>query len=357
MLTAPRTLITPTYCQTDIQRQGKACSVGIRVRILSLFNPWRTASPELEQSWYWTAREKKRNEKKMLFARPANSMLLQHSAWGHAASAAPSALERCQRGRSSWESNTSRIQSSHGCSRLWVHVNSLPRSYFLFTGTYFVKLFFFFSCVLYPAVLMTSLPMGSGILHLSSASLTPWIREGQHPGQQHGEVPLTMEALGTKNKTQNEISVRKEQNCSKLLVTSVTRGRSAMFLPVFSSKIPIDFNTVGYVPVHWNKLSVYGCRQGELASSKAMFNLSVLRSSSKGVSPFNPYLSEVTPKEMEHSACHSFVFLSLTSYHASHFVYTFPFDTWHAKVTNFIWGHNANVFMLSEHRLGEMNKE
>lgn len=144
MLTAPRTLITPTYCQTDIQRQGKACSVGIRVWILSLFNPWRTASPELEQSWYWTAREKKRNEKKMLFARPANSMLLQHSAWGHAASAAPSALERCQRGRSSWESNTSRIQSSHGCSRLWVHVNSLPRSYFLFTGTYFVKLFFFF---------------------------------------------------------------------------------------------------------------------------------------------------------------------------------------------------------------------
>lgn len=144
MLTAPRTLITPTYCQTDIQRQGKACSVGIRVWILSLFNPWRTASPELEQSWYWTAREKKRNEKKMLFARPANSMLLQHSAWGHAASAAPSALERRQRGRSSWESNTSRIQSSHGCSRLWVHVNSLPRSYFLFTGTYFVKLFFFF---------------------------------------------------------------------------------------------------------------------------------------------------------------------------------------------------------------------
>lgn len=297
----------------------------------------------------------------MLFARPANSMLLQHSAWGHAASAAPSALERCQRGRSSWESNTSRIQSSHGCSRLWVHVNSLPRSYFLFTGTYFVKLFFcfffFFSCVLYPAVLMTSLPIGSGILHLSSASLTPWIHEGQHPGQQHGEVPLTMEALGTKNKTQNEISVRKEQNCSKLLVTSVTRGRSAMFLPVFSSKIPIDFNTVGYVPVHWNKLPVYGCRQGELASSKAMFNLSVLRSSSKGVSPFNPYLSEVTPKEMECSACHSFVFLSLTSYRASHFVYTFPFDTWHAKLTNFIWGHNANVFMLSEHRLGEMNKE
>lgn len=217
--------------------------------------------------------------------------------------------------------------------------------------------FFFFSCVLYPAVLMTSLPIGSGILHLSSASLTPWIHEGQHPGQQHGEVPLTMEALGTKNKTQNEISVRKEQNCSKLLVTSVTRGRSAMFLPVFSSKIPIDFNTVGYVPVHWNKLSVYGCRQGELASSKAMFNLSVLRSSSKGVSPFNPYLSEVTPKEMERSACHSFVFLSLTSYRASHFVYTFPFDTWHAKLTNFIWGHNANVFMLSEHRLGEMNKE
>lgn len=67
MLDAPRTLITPTYCQTDIQRQGKACSVGIRVWILSVFNPWRTASPELEQSWYWTAREKKKGMRKKRF--------------------------------------------------------------------------------------------------------------------------------------------------------------------------------------------------------------------------------------------------------------------------------------------------
>lgn len=151
----------------------------------------------------------------MLFGRPANSMLLQHSAWGHAASAAPSALERCQRGRSSWESNTSRIQFSHGCSRLWVHLNPPLSSYFLFRGTDLVKLFF--SCILlYSAVLMTSLPVGSGIICISSPSLTPWIHEGQHPGQQHGEKPFPMGALGTKKKTQNEISARKEKNCSNL---------------------------------------------------------------------------------------------------------------------------------------------
>lgn len=199
----------------------------------------------------------------MCFARPANSMLLQHSAWGHAASAAPSALERCQRGRSSWESNTSRIQSSRGCSRLWVHLKPLPRSYFLFTGIYFVKLFF--SCVLlYSAVLMTSLPVDSGIICLSSAWLTPWIHEGQYPGQQHGKIPLTVEALRTKNKTQNQISVRKEQNCSKLLVTSITRDRSAMFLQCWLQHCSICPRALEQIICIWMQTERTGLQQSSV---------------------------------------------------------------------------------------------
>lgn len=60
-----------------------------------------------------------------------------------------------------------------------------------------------------------------------------------------------------------------------------------MLFPIFSSKIPIDFHTV---PVQWNKSSVCECGQEEVASSKAIFFLLILRSNSKKVSPLICFL-------------------------------------------------------------------
>lgn len=83
-------------------------------------------------------------KKKTIFANPANNtLLLQHSASGHAASAAPSALERLQGGKRSWECNKLRIQYNHDCSVLRAYLKPhVPSSCFLFSDTYFVKLLF-----------------------------------------------------------------------------------------------------------------------------------------------------------------------------------------------------------------------
>lgn len=109
--------------------------------ILYGFNHRKRVSLELGLSLHYIGWGRK---KKTIFAKPANNMLLlQHSASGHAASAAPSALERLQGGKSSWECNKLRIQYNHDCSVLWVHVKPhLPSSCFLFSDTYFVKLLF-----------------------------------------------------------------------------------------------------------------------------------------------------------------------------------------------------------------------
>lgn len=264
-----------------IQRQEKIQSVAIiTVQILYGFSHRKTVNPELHLSVHYMDKERKK-KRQIIFAKPANSMLLQYSASGHAASAAPSALERLQRERSSWECNKSRIQYNRDCSVLWLHLKShLPRSYFLFSDTYFVKLLFLmcpplFSCLnyLFPCKYWLHMPFQCVTFSLNSQGTASIL------GNRHSEMPLTMEVLGTRNKTQDQIFARAVKP-SKILVTSIIGDRGKMLFHIFSSKIPIDFNTAGYVPVHWNKSSVYECRQEEVASSKAIFYLLVLRSNS-----------------------------------------------------------------------------
>lgn len=135
--------------------------------------PQEKSSPELDLSFQYMDRERKKHththkQKKKKPQKTHHLLLLQYSASGRAASAAPSALERLQRGRSSWERNKSRIQHNHNCSALGVHLKPhLPRSYFLFSDNYFVKLLCW--CVLlYSAVFMTYFPMGTGFIRSSS---------------------------------------------------------------------------------------------------------------------------------------------------------------------------------------------
>lgn len=141
ILTALKTAITDLLSNHPRTRKYTICCYYYSP-ILCGFNHRKRVSPELDLTLHYMGW--KRKKVKTIFAKPANIMLLlQHSASGHAASAAPSALERLQGGKSSWECNKLRIQYNHDCSGLWVHLKPhLPSSCFLFSDTYFVKLVF-----------------------------------------------------------------------------------------------------------------------------------------------------------------------------------------------------------------------
>lgn len=135
-------------------------------------------------------------------------LLLQHSASGHAASAAPSGLERLQGGKSSSECNKLRLQYNHDCSVLWAHLKPhLPSSCFLLSDTYFVKLSFLMCpslsrCLNY--LFLTKcwlyMPFQSITFSLDSQGTASWWDATYNGGIRHQEVQIVFKSSKTPSK-------------------------------------------------------------------------------------------------------------------------------------------------------------